>query len=173
MNKLEECLSIYQSMMHSRFELILENNLVLSFHFDKGNLCHLLGLQKLKDIPQLQRSTGTQVYKMLLDESLSYRTLRKSKYYTQIQNRFECFHLLPMLPYGKVIVNFDRQKVGETELINTKYILYRQVPNGVIHLTFGEKGLTQYPETFFFDPRKRYIDGQELLDVLELKVHTL
>jgi len=177
LDQLERCLMTYNSMMRSRFRMTLEGGVILRFHFEKGNLRHLLGLQKLTDLPELTRSSGSQVYKMLASGQVNYRKLRSSARYHLIEDRVEYFHLLPMLPYGKVVVDFDRTLLDHTELVNTRYILYQRQPQGVVHLTLAERRvdqeLRQYPETFFFDSRNRYLSGQRLLDVVKLEVEPL
>lgn len=174
MDKLQMCLAVYDAMLKSRYRLTLEGGIVLNFFFAPSNLSHLLGLHKLKDLQGLTHLSGGRIYKMLQSGELTYPMLHRSKFYNHIANRIEYFHLLPMMPQGKVIVDFDVTKVGDTELINTRYILYQNRPEGVVHLTLGEKttnaGLIQYPETFFFDSRKRYIDGQNLLDIEKLEI---
>ena len=37
-------------------------------------------------------------------------------------------------------------------------------------LTIGNKGKGEYPETLFFEVTKKYISGQELLDIIDIDV---
>lgn len=173
-DKLQDCLSIFNALIHSRFRFTLEDGTVFELFFTPSNLPHLLGLHKLKDIPGLQGTSGGRIYQMLSEGELTYDTLRRSKYYDRIAPRLERFHLLPLLFFGQVIVDFDSAKLEQTDLRKTRYIFFLRQPDGIVHLTLGEKSvqsrLQSYPETFFHDRSKRYITGQALLNITKVEI---
>ena len=71
---------------------------------------------------------------------------------------------------SKIIIDFDRNLVSGTELINTKYILYRNLSDSYINLTMGESSDKIYPETFFVENSKKYISEQVLLEIENIDV---
>ena len=70
----------------------------------------------------------------------------------------------------KIIIDFDKNLLDKTNLINTVYILFKHKKDGYVHLTLGDKGKGIYPETFFYENSKRYTSEQTLLDIIDIEI---
>lgn len=61
---------------------------IIDIEFDKKDCFHLLGLQYLKDLPQLNRSRD-KIFNDIAMERITENTLKKSVFYPKIQERIE------------------------------------------------------------------------------------
>lgn len=165
---LNNCITVYENLIRRHYILTLENDVVLELSFKPSNFYHLLGLEKLSDISQLNiNAPARNAGKVYLD-------LKKEK-------RLRYFDQIPgLLQSSKIIVDFDRRLLKNengieySKLYHTKYILYRKLDCldcAYLHLTIGQKepSCSFYPETFFYEASKRYISGQELLDIKDVQ----
>ncbi len=181
LSTLSECIDIYETLTKNRYILTLENGDVIRLQFSNKHFHHLVGLHKLTDIPQVQKKPGKQstsvIYKMLVSKKIDDKAIKRSAFYSKIKNRVAYFDLLPeLLSDCKIVVDFDMNKLAfDSELAETRYILYKRLDNGyILHLTLQQhdNGMTS-PETFFAQVDTSYLDGQDLLDVVDLKVETI
>ena len=167
----QECAYIYEALLENIYRLTLENGTVLEIRFKKEYFKNLVGLHKLTDIRHLPGMDPKRAFKEILSGSPLVPTIQKSARYFLIENRVNYFYFLPSLLHGKIVVDFDTRLVdGETLLQNTDIILYRKIGSGYVHLTIGENLECHYPETFFFEPTKKYISGQNLLDIIKTEI---
>lgn len=175
-----ECLKLYNSLLNKIFILNIEGGLRLELMFSKKNFKHLLGLQKLFDVSLLSE-TAKNVYNLVSDQKITDKHIRESIYFNKIEERLLYFYLIPELLKSKIIVEFNSSfcpfEKYNTKLKNTKYILYKKIPNTyfVAHLTLSEDKnfthkTTYYPETFFIEHSNTYISGQTLLEVKSVEI---
>lgn len=165
-----ECAAYYQNFIGSTCKLTLENGLIISFPFKRSHFKHLLGLEKLKDIPNMQSGAANAVFKNILAGKLD-NAISKSAFYHLIEDRLKYFNLLDDILHSKIVIDFEPSIVQDgTHLSNTAYILFLRKNNGYINLTLGEGFDGYYPETFFFEPSKRYISEQTLLDIISVEI---
>lgn len=138
-----------------------------------------MGLHKLSDLRRLKSENPAKVFKDILSGNISVETIESSSFYYKIADRIEHFEkIADMLDKekSKIIIDFNRELINGTELINTKYILYRDISlynddlSGYANLTIGERQNKIYPETFFYEKSKRYISEQILLDILDIEI---
>lgn len=172
---IQECAKFYETLMGKNYIFTLENDIKFTLFFKASNFYHLIGLHKLKDIRQLVDGSLSlnKIYKNLLSGELSSAVIEKSAFYHKISSRIEHFEkILEMLDKNKskIIIDFDPELVEGTELLNTKYILYKHLGSGYANLTLGENKDSIYPETFFTENSKRYISEQILLDVIDIEI---
>lgn len=179
MENIQECAKLYKSLIGKDFIFTLGNNVKFKLYFKPSNFHHLLGLGKLTDIKGVWNGNPSNVFKEILDGQISIETIKKSTKYYKIANRVKHFEkTTDMLDKekSKIIIDFNRDLVSGTELINTKYILYRDISlydegiGGYANLTIGEKQNKIYPETFFYEDSKKYISEQILLDIIDIEV---
>lgn len=64
--------------------------------FSKLDFHHLMGLGKLKDLRIAKQNRGS-VFDKIVNGNTTYETLTKSRYLTQIENRFEPLVLIEQL----------------------------------------------------------------------------
>ncbi len=173
MKDIRECAELYSTLLYKDYIFTLEGDISFKLYFKDDNFAHLLGLGKLKDIEQLQTQAQGKIYKDILNGDISHSLICNSSKYSRIEDRIQHFEeITNMLDADKckIIIDFDPTLVPNTELKNTEYVLYRHIKNGYAHFTIGSKGHKIYPETFFYENSKRYVNGQHLLDVYNIEV---
>lgn len=168
MIEIEKIQKTIDALVHSDFEISIENGVSFPLRFRLFNFFHLLGFHYLTDLPHISRSKRKdEVVKRFLKNNITLADLHKSKYFYKIEKRLDSFDCLAdMLINGncKIIIDFDPSLV-KTTLIHSKYILYITDDYNTYKL-FGvaqAKNGEYYPETFFVEPSKYYITGQTLL----------
>ena len=176
-DNIQDCAKLYNNLLNKRYYITLENGIKFEFYFTKQGFAHLLGIHKLKDIPQLRNSSSDKVLKDILSGKLKHNTLKVSKYYNKISDRIEHFEqisdMLDITKSNKIIINFNKELVLDTKLDNTKFIFYKSESVGYSMLTIGKKTKQFYPETFFYEESNRYISEQILLDIVDISVKNL
>ncbi len=181
----KECIAIYEKLKEHQYIFTLEDGAKVPIIFAAKRFHHLLGLQKLTDIPSLQKNqndykhSSEYIYKLLKKGRIDTDSIWHSVYYDLISDRITYFDLLDdLLTDCHFVVDFDVHKVAEnsrfvSELTETKYILYKRLPDGtILHFTLGVDDATHapYPETFFSRCNSDYISGQNLLEVVDLTI---
>ena len=134
MDKLKQCLDIFTSMMGKDYYLKLEGGFVMKIFFAKKHFHHLIGLQKLKDMPPLiankDTNSTTTIYNNIKNGRITYAQISKSAFFSDISERIDNFSKMNNLIFEKVIINFDKNKVPSAPnyipLIKAKYILYNK-----------------------------------------------
>lgn len=174
MATLNECAIVYSKLLGKNYNFTLENNIKFMIEFKPSNFYHLLGLEKLKDVSQLQNKDVTKIYKDILKNRIKDSTIKSSKHYNIIKDRVDCFNQIMDLLYfdksNKIIIDYDVNKLNfHTKLKFTKYILYKRDNENDIHLTIGCQNKL-YPETFFVESGSTYISDQIMLDILNIEV---
>ena len=99
--------------------------------------------------------------------------IKNSVFYNRIEDRISYFErIFDMLDVNKskIIVDYDKSIVSNSKLHNTKYILYREIKSSYLLLTIGDRGKGEYPETLLFEISKKYLTGQQLLDVIDIRI---
>lgn len=171
MGTLEECLRIYGELLNKDFILTLENGIELRISFQISYFKHLIGLHKLEKDMVAFSIPSQALYKKILAGEITQKHIEKSAFYSKIQNRLSYFDMLPeLLRKSKIIIDFDPSLVKHCDLRNTKYILYKKLGSAYINLTLGYRRNQLYPETFLYEESKRYINGQTLLDIVDVQV---
>lgn len=172
MNNVYECAAFYKNFINHKYTVTLANGKVFSFVFQSKNFFHLIGLEKLTDIPVLHKFDKSIVYKMILSNKITSKEIENSHHYYKIKDRVEHFETITeMLDPAKtnLIIDFDKKKVAKTKLHNTRYIFFLREMFGYNHLTIGFNG-KHYPETFIFEQGKRYINEQTLVDIINIQI---
>lgn len=174
MGTLEQCLHVYKTMLNKDYYITLENEIKIHVRFEKGNFYHLLGLHKLTDLKTLcVPNAPSIVFKDICKTKICHADIIKSVHYEKIENRINSFYLFPELltfdKSNKIIVDFDKNLLKKSELVNTKYILYKRL-DGVVHFTLGCKNAKIYPETFFYNATSTYLSSQKLLNIEQIEI---
>lgn len=170
MDIVQQCAEIYKGLSQSIVKVTLENDIVLEITFDIKSFKHLMGLHKLTDIRGITDMPPSKIFRESLNGGISQKVIKSQRYHL-IENRVTYFPLVTALLTSRVIIDFDASLVaGGTELTNTDYMFYKQLPAGVVHLTITEGFKGYYPESFFFDASKKYISGQTLLDIVSVEI---
>ena len=168
---IEECAQFYNNFIGRTYILTLENDLTVNFRFSKLHFKHLMGLEKLTDISVLSSLSADATFKKILNDKKLVAAIHRSHHFDKISDRLKYFCFMDEILRGKIIINFDPSIVQNgTFLRNTDYILYLKKQGGYINFTLGGGLDGHYPETFFFEQSKRYITGQNLLDIMNVEI---
>lgn len=152
----------------------------LEYKFEKKSFPHLIGLQKLIDIPIINEfnnsknrkiSAGFLIFRIKKERFLTDTIIQASSYFPEIQDRYDNFTRdnLLTVSYTDVIIDFNPILVGSS--LKSKYILYEKTYSGYNYLCIAEslKG-DAYAETFFHNPTDRYIRNQHILKVKKVRI---
>lgn len=172
---IRECAEFYKSLLKKDYFFTLENGVTFKLFFKANGFYHLTGLHKLSDVRQLSTkgASTSKIYKDILTEKISVKSIESSAFYSKISNRIRYFEYIADMfdkEKSKIIIDFNPDLLGKTELKNTKYILFRHLNSGYLNLTLGETQKSVYPETLFYENSKRYISEQTLLDILNIEI---
>lgn len=174
MKDVKECAKLYKQLLNKSYKFKLENGIEFTIYFSQNNFFHLIGLHKLTDLSRIANLSKTVVFKKILKGDISQKYIEKSEHYKKIENRIKYFeNMLDMfdITKTKIIVDFNPLLLNfDSELLRTKYILYKRLDNGCAHTTIGQESKKLYPETFFFDKTNVYLSKQNLLGIKSITV---
>ena len=168
-----ECAQFYNTLLHKKYTITLEGGFQFSFYFSPDNFYHLIGLEKLNNISAFKGQSKVLIFKKLLKRQMPLKHIESHRDYPKIVNRIKFFERIDKLldkQHSKIIIEFDSDLVQNTKLLKTVFIFYAHERSGYTHLTIGNKGGVYYPETFIYEDSKRYISGQNLLNIVDIKV---
>ena len=167
-NSIKECALLYETLLNKRFTVLLKNGISFSFNFTPGAFYHILGLEKLNGLYEFNNKSKNLVYKEIKSGNIPASKIENHRNYRKIENRIKYFDRIVGLlnkEHSKLIIEFDPSIVGNTKLLNTKYMFYAHERSGYTHFTVAQKEGMFYPETFFYENSKRYISEQEIVEV--------
>ena len=169
MTDIDKVAAAIQSLLGKDYTLEIENGAVVRFKFQMYNFYHLLGLHYLTDLPDVARNRHIdEVVKKVLNGKIPLSHLQKSLYFNKIESRISNLHLLREMlicDACQIVVNFDPGLLPKSS-IKSEYLLFRREGMCTYYL-FGiahDDSGRYYPETFFVEPSRYYISGQELLN---------
>ena len=99
MDKLLKCAKAFEKLLEIQYRTIIGRKgktVELVTGFSKLDFHHLMGLGKLKDLRIAKQNRGS-VFDKIVNGNTTYETLTKSRYLTQIENRFEPLVLIEQL----------------------------------------------------------------------------
>lgn len=169
MSEYEQLINAINELSLKNFVITLEDGRVVPFHFKPAYFFHLLGLHYITDMPHISapKNKAGLVNQLKKDERL-FRQIKTSSHYHRVQDRIETFPtIVKMLltDQCKIIVDFDKRLAPDAK-ISSCFLLYRtedRVTYHILGIASNGKGL-YYPETYFVEPSKYYVNGQKLLD---------
>ena len=131
-----------------RFEIVAgknnaQNTQIISFEIER--FYHLLGLQKLKDVPLLKRS-ARKVYYEILQGKITYNDISYSEYLVEMEDRL-IYHreLLNILDIKSI---YYKSLHGEFKTIEADYFLCNEIiPKSLYGFLFSKSN--SVPVTFF------------------------
>lgn len=163
MNLLKKCAEIYSGYVDCNYTFYLDCDLSVKVEFRDFYFHHLVGLQYLTDIVQVDKrlanNSASNIYKKILKGRITDELIGKSEFYDKIHERLLHFSDLGEVLYSKFIVDFDYTKVPKTNLLS-KYLLYRKYENGysILGLKYDVQRDIYIPETFIFEHTDYLLD---------------
>ncbi len=90
MDKLLLCAKSFENLLGTQYHIIIGRkgkSVELWIEFKGMDFHHLMGLGKLKDL-RISRQNRQEVFSGILNGTITYDIIAKSRYFAQIENRF-------------------------------------------------------------------------------------
>lgn len=171
MDKLQERAIAFRRLMNYQYVIKLgRKGQIYNFVIDFQNqdFFHLIGLQKLTDLRFLKRSSEY-IFNNCLKGNLTYPMLKKSKYFTELGYRFDCFNLLEnILDNNELIFKCNINSMRIYSTIRADYLLQNKKDdlNFYIFTEQRTNSDTQFCKSFFENSEKDYSKGQTKMTLL-------
>lgn len=108
MDKLKAATQFYKdNLLNRKFRLRVGKNkqeIQFDIVFATSNFKHLIGLNKLTDIPSTQNNSSAQIFRDILNNKLTYSEVSQSKYFSEAEERIEHFEDLYKALNGKELM---------------------------------------------------------------------
>jgi hypothetical protein len=166
----------YEKLVNTQVKIHLDNNEIINFKFKINNLPHLLGLNKLVDIPKLldyhnEKVSAKDIYIGIKDGDIDTEEFKKSKYYEEVFKskiaHFNSTRIMNLLN-SPSIIKFNPSKIKnfDTKLEKVDYLFYeiiRNENNTYSHfgIGFSNSSFKNHPNTFFVRDNNDYIYKQD------------
>lgn len=179
---LKEKMEDYQKVVNYSMNYILDDDVEVSFTFEKNAFPHLVGLHKLVDIPIIQKFNDSKekmvnakyIIAKIRQGKLTETDIKQSIYFKDIKERYERFNSenIFTLTYTDVIVDFDVKLLKRSKLVNTRYILFEKENDAYRQLCIkqNKNNNLYYAESFFYEKSDDYIKGQIHQKIKSMKV---
>ena len=177
MDILKKCAEIFEKYTSKKCTFVLDCNMTVDVIFNTKQFHHLVGLQYLTDIAQVDTrgkgNSSSYIYKQILKKRISHDTIKFSSFYGDIEDRLKYFLNFDDVVNSKIIVDFDYTKL-QTKILS-KYLLYRQYGDiyVILGLRYSEKYNAYVPETFIIEPSDYYIKNQVSYNIIDIKYESL
>ena len=152
MDKLYESAKYYaENLEGKKFHLtagkkgrLLEMDIV----FDARNYKHLVGLQKLTDIPVMKYKSDV-IYQRILNKQITFETISRSEFLNEMEDRLDVFNQIRDTLFTPTTLRQSSR--GEFKTIKADFLLSKSDENaGNLHLFLkGDKEGLTIPVTFF------------------------
>ena len=119
----------YTKLLNKDYVYTLENDTVIQIYFTPRFFHHLMGLQKLKDIPLVVKSpqnSPNYIYKNIINGLITLDDIQKSKYFDEIETRLKHFtQINRLIEFEKIIIEFDPSLIA-SKIIKADYVLFKR-----------------------------------------------
>lgn len=161
MKNIYDCVNAFKSLLNIEYKVILgrKSKLVkLHIVFDKTDCFHLMGLQYLKDRPNLKTSRG-KIFNQIESRTIKKEYIESSDFYSKIYSRIE---LLPMLENildsNRTVFKYNGNKYSKIE---ADYLLTNDIMKETVFVFLSENKDDKYfCRSFFPQEGMDYAKGQ-------------
>ncbi len=173
MDLLKESALTFQRLVGSDYFITAQRGqavIHLTIYFEQGQFVHLVGLSKLIDLPNLSGRSKQSLFHSILNDEITYESIRKSAFFDLISERIHCFPQIESLLDSKVVLKFNRHKAHSG--INASMLLYRRQGDTYLHLFLApDRSKTDVfvPCSFFPRDDGKYIEHQEIYKIIDIQ----
>lgn len=168
----------YERLVKTEVKIPLDESIVINFVFRPNHLPHLLGLNKLVDIPILldyknKKKTAIEIYNGIRDGSIDGEEFKTSKYYKEVyDNKIKYFssdRIMRLIKSTEIIkFNPNGIKNFTTKLDKVDYLFFELIgktDTGYVHfgIAFTNENNINQPNTFFVRNDDDYVNGQTIV----------
>lgn len=163
MRDITDCINAFVPLLHTEYEIILGRKgvaVTIRLAFDKKDCFHLMGLQYLKDYPELNRDRG-KIFDELAEGIISVDKLEASVFYHKIKERINFLPLLEdILDSNDTIFRYNK-KANIYSVIDADYLLKNNMDSRNIFLFLSKKkDDTYFCRSFFPEEKMDYTRNQ-------------
>ena len=177
MDYLLTCAKTFEHLLDIKYHIVLGRKgrlTELNILFEPSEFHHLIGLHKLRDL-RIARGNREKIFFQILSGKISMDDLKKSQYFSDIQNRIEPFYKIEdFLDSNKLIFRYN-QKLQAFSLIEAEYLLSTPYENTDIYIFLDRqnKGDCFFCRSFFQKGNKDYTKGQAIYTLLKKEKITI
>lgn len=147
-----DCVDSFEKMLDIKYYLILGRKgrqVHLIVKFNKNDCFHLMGLQYLKDRPQLKRDRG-KIFDEIRLRNIDKRVIESSDYYNQIENRINFLpHLEELFDSNETVFKYNK-KLNNYSMIEADYLMKNQWKEKNIFIFLSKRLENEYFCRSFF-----------------------
>ena len=170
MDKLKEAALLFQKLLGVKYKIILgKKGKLTEFYidFNKEDFFHLIGLQYLKDLPQLKKNRAF-IFDKILSDNIPENQISKSCFYTDIEQRISDFLLFEELLDSNETVfkySFNRSSFSD---IRAEYLLKTtyKIRTNYIFIDKRTNIDNKFCRSFFFNDKNNYCQNQVTMTLL-------
>lgn len=149
----------FHSLLDTQYHLIIGRkgkSVDLTIEFKPIDFHHLMGLGKLKDL-RIATQNRESVFFGILNGTITYPSICKSRYIGQIENRFTPLsHIEQIFDSNKLIFRYN-EKQNQFSLIEADYLLSTDFPGTIFIFLFRKRKLQDDFSVVPFFQKKRKI----------------
>ncbi len=176
MRTIKDCVSAFLSLLNTEYEFVLGRKCVavtLRLAFSKKDCFHLMGLQYLKDRPELNRDRG-KVFDEILAGIISPNQVESSNFYSKIENRVNFLPLLEHLLDSNDTVFKYNKKANIYSVIDADYLMRNNLEQKNLYLFLScGKDDKYFCRSFFPEENRDYTKNQTSWTMLYKKKYNL
>jgi len=177
MDHLQQAAKTYAGLLRKDYAYELETGARLLVYFMPEFFHHLMGLQKLTDIPAVIKSRSNHprhIFRNVLNGRIALEDIRRSAYFNEVAPRLLHFEQINRLAaFEKVIVDFDSALIS-SKIIKADYILFKPSNDGMFLNLFlkpdNAHASKHIPLTFIPCPTDYYTYGQKVVPIKSIHV---
>jgi hypothetical protein len=158
-----DCVTAFFTLLSTEYELILGRkgvSVTLRLTFDKKDCFHLMGLQYLRDRPELNRDRG-KVFDEIMNGTIKLEQIQTSDFYGKIEKRIHFLPLLEnMIDDNRTIFKYN-QKANLYSVIEADYLMENSMELQNLFLFLSrEEGNRYFCRSFFPEEKMDYTKNQ-------------
>lgn len=172
MDLLKKCALNFEKILAYQYHFVVGRKGIsreFLLNFDEADFHHLVGLHKLRDITQIQQGKRSNVFKSILNDTITMDLIQKSHFYGEMSSRIEPLTLVEkMLDDNKLIFRYN-EKIHKYSVIKADYLLEWKNDANSLYLFLGKRDESeiQMCRTFFPKQDKDYAQGQAQYTLLK------
>lgn len=170
MDKLQECAKAFKELTDIQYHIIIGRKghaIDLIIDFSPMDFHHLMGLGKLKDL-RLATQNRESVFSNIIDGNISDSTITRSRYHSQIQNRFAPLAAIEQIfDDNRLVFRYNKQQ-NSFSLIEADYLLSTPHEGNEIYIFLARHGNSEtfFCRSFFPKESRDYTVGQPVYTLL-------
>ena len=136
MDKLRERAEAFSNLLNIKYNIVLGKKgkrTDICLFFDKVHFHHLVGLQYLTDMPQLNRDR-TKVFDNILNDTIKFEHISNSRLFESIENRFMSFLFIEQFLDNNELVFKFKHEIGKMSKMKAKYILESAIDGNTAYM---------------------------------------